>query len=102
MFIEYKALTGHDPSFKLSEFTSPLFLILYGLPTFITGAVYKFRPMFWGGIVFWACSIITVYTNYELDLLLIAMSAIIGWFIPGLLMKKEYTAAKKREALAHV
>jgi len=99
---EYKMLTGHASPFKFSEFVLPLFLILYGIPTFITGAACKFKPMFWGGIFCWLCSIITVYTNYQVDLLLTAASAIIAWFIPGLIMEKEYRQAKKEEAKNYV
>jgi len=99
---EYQMLTGHASPFKFSEFVLPLFLILYGMPTFITGAACKFKPMFWGGIFCWVCSIITVYTNYRVDLMLTAASAIAAWFIPGLIMEKEYRQAKKQQASAHV
>jgi hypothetical protein len=100
--VEYRQLAGHASAFKFSEFVMPLFLILYGMPTFITGAACRFRPMFWGGIVCWVCSIITVYTSYKIDLLLTAFSAIMAWFIPGLIMEKEYRLAKKKEAITHV
>ncbi len=99
---EYSRLAGHASPFKFSEFVMPLFLILYGLPTFITGAACKFKPMFWGGIFCWVCSIITVYTHYKLDLLLTAFSAIMAWFIPGLIMEREYRKAKKKETTGHV
>lgn len=98
---EYKSITGHNSPFRFSEYISPLFLILYGLPTFITGAACRFRPMLWGGLFCWACSIITVYTPYKIDLLLTAFSAIAAWFIPGLIMEKEYQAYKKQQ-LQHV
>ncbi|MBC7866925.1 MAG: hypothetical protein H7X88_05265 [Gloeobacteraceae cyanobacterium ES-bin-316] len=100
--VEYKTLTGHSSPFVLSEFIMPLFLILYGLPTFITGAACRFRPMLWGGLFCWVCSVITVYTNIKIDLLLTALSAIVAWFIPGLIMEREYRQAKKSEAIAHV
>ncbi len=99
---EYRTLTGHSSPFRFSEFIAPLFLILYGLPTFITGAAYKFKPMLWGGIVCWACSIITVYTPIKIDLLLTALSAIIAWLIPGIVMEKEYRLYKKEQAQADV
>jgi hypothetical protein len=99
---EYRQLAGHASAFKFSEFVMPLFLILYGLPTFITGAACRFKPMFWGGIFCWVCSIIAVYSNYKVDLLLTAFSAIMAWFIPGLIMEKEYRLAKKKEAIKHV
>jgi len=99
---EYAALAGHPSPFRFSEFVMPLFLILYGMPTFITGAAFKVKPMLWGGLFCWLCSIITVYTHYKVDLLLTALSAIMAWFIPGLIMEKEYRMAKKKEAAANV
>lgn len=95
---EYRELTGHASSFKFHEFINPLFLILYGLPTFITGAACKFKPMLWGGILCWVCSVAAVYTPIKIDLLLTALSAIAAWFIPGLIMEKEYRSYKKEQA----
>ncbi len=98
----YKDLTGKSPSFRFSEFVSPLFLLLYGMPTFITGAACKFKPMLWGGIFCWICCIIAVYTNIKIDLLLTALSAIAAWFIPGILMEIEYRKHKKEQAVLNV
>jgi hypothetical protein len=100
--IEYAALAGHPSPFKFSEFVMPLFLILYGMPTFITGAACKVKPMLWGGLFCWLCSIITVYTEYKLDLLLTALSALMAWFIPGLFLEREYRLAKKKETSPNV
>jgi hypothetical protein len=97
---EYFKLAGHKSSFQVYEFMHPLFLILYGLPTFITGAACKFRPMLWGGLLCWVCSVASVYTSIKIDLLLTALSAIAAWFIPGLIMEKEYRQYKKEQAAA--
>ena len=96
---EYTALSGHAPSFRFSEFTASLFLMLYGLPTFFTGAACRFKPMLWGGVLCWGCAVITAYTPVKIDLLLMAFSAIVAWFIPGLIMEKVYRLAKKEETL---
>jgi uncharacterized protein with PQ loop repeat len=88
--------------FKFSEFVMPLFLLLYGLPTFITGAACKFKPMLWGGIFCWVCCIAALYTTIKIDLLLTAASAIMAWLIPGLLMEREYRIYKKEQATANV
>ena len=96
---EYTALSGHAPSFRFSEFTASLFLMLYGLPTFVTGAACRFKPMLWGGVLCWGCAVITAYTPVKVDLLLMAFSAIVAWFIPGLIMEKVYRLAKKEETL---
>lgn len=102
MYNEYVQLTGHKPAFKFHEFIMPLFLMLYGLPTFITGMGCRFRPMLWGGIICWVSCIIAVFTEYRIDLLLTAFSSIAAWFIPGLLMEKEYRRYKKNEGRTDV
>ena len=99
---EYRELTGHTSPFSFREFIAPLFLLLYGLPTFITGAACKFKPMLWGGIFCWTCCIITIYTTIKIDLLLTAASAIMAWLIPGILMEREYRIYKKEQASLHV
>lgn len=100
--IEYRQLAGHRSAFQFSEFVSSFFLLLYGLPTFITGAACKFRPMLWGGLFCWVCCIATIFTTIKIDLLLTAASAIMAWLIPGILMEREYRIYKKQQAAGHV
>lgn len=92
---EYNQLAGHPSVFRFREFIAPLFLLLYGIPTFVTGAACKFKPMLWGGLLCWACSVITIYTTIKIDLLLTAVSAIVAWLIPGIIMESDYKKAKK-------
>ncbi len=99
---EYHELAGHDSPFLFREFIAPFFLLLYGLPTFITGAACKFKPMLWGGLFCWVCCIAAIYTTVKVDLLLTAASAIMAWLIPGILMEKEYRIYKKEQASLHV
>ena len=105
MVKQYKELTAGRTDwtdFSFSEFVSPLFLLIYGLPTFVTGAACKFRPMFWGGLFCWACCIITIFTTIKIDLLLTALSAILAWLIPGIIMERDYRKAKKGLAATDV
>ena len=102
MAIEYNQLAGHSSPYDLREFTAPLFLLLYGIPTFVTGAACKFKPMLWGGLLCWTCCIITIFTTIKIDLLLTAFSAVFAWLIPGIIMEKEYRKAKKGLATANV
>ena len=99
---EYSKLAGKKSSFQLYEFVGPLFLILYGMPTFVTGAACKFRPMLWGGILCWVCCVISVFTHAKIDLLLIAVSSVFAWLIPGIIMEKDYRKAKRGLAEANV
>ena len=99
---EYKSITGKAASFRFSEYVAPLFLMLYGLPTFITGAACKFKPMLWGGIFCWICCIVAIYTSIKIDLLLTSVSAALAWLIPGIIMEKEYRMYKKEQAQVNV
>jgi hypothetical protein len=84
------------------EYIAAFFLLLYGIPTFVTGAACKFRAMLWGGILCWACCIVSLFTDIKIDLLLTALSAIFAWFIPGIMMQQDYRKAKKELAASDV
>lgn len=79
------------------EMTS-IFMMLYAIPTFITGMITKFKPMIYGGIFCWAASIFSMYTLFEIDNLLMAACGLIAWLIPGIILWSRY---KKNQA-AHV
>lgn len=81
--------------FRFYDYSTALFLILYGFPTFVTGGIMKFRPMIIGGIFCWAASIATVYTPPLTDLLLMAAAACLAWLIPGIILYRKYRAAKQ-------
>ena len=99
---QYQQLTGQKTSFRIYEYTSSFFLLLYGLPTFVTGVSMKFKPMLWGGLLCWVCCILSLYTNFKIDLILIALSSVFAWLIPGIIMEKDYRKAKKGLALSNV
>ena len=99
---KYETATGNSASPGFYEYVNPLFLMLYGMPTFVTGAACKFKPMLWGGLFCWVSCIVAVYTPVKIDLILVALSAIFAWLIPGILMEKEYRIYKKEQAALHV
>jgi hypothetical protein len=99
---EYAQLTGHASSFRFYEYNSSFFLLLYGLPTFVSGISMKFKPMLWGGLFCWVCCIAALYTGIKIDLILVALSSFFAWFIPGIIMEKEYRKAKRALASADV
>ncbi|MDQ2753723.1 MAG: hypothetical protein M3R72_11940 [Bacteroidota bacterium] len=74
-----------------------LYLIIYGIPTFSTGIGRRFKPMIIGGIACWALAIISVFTTYPYNMLLMAAGAILAWFIPGLILQRRYKNAKKEQ-----
>jgi hypothetical protein len=73
-----------------SEHSISLFMMLYGLPTFITGGVFKFKPMILGGIICWALSITSVFTSTITDMLFMAACGLFAWLIPGIILWNRY------------
>lgn len=95
---EYREMTKGSPAFadfRFSEYVASFFLLLYGIPTFITGAACKFKPMVWGGVICWASCVLSLFTSIKADLLFIASSAIFAWLIPGIILESDYRKAKK-------
>jgi hypothetical protein len=69
--------------------TDPLIISLYGLGTFVSGGVLRFKPLIIGGIACWIISIIAFFVAPENVLLLTALSIIISYLIPGYILKSK-------------
>ena len=94
VFQTYIDVKGTRPDFNYSSFTSSFFLLLYGIPTIITGSCRGMKPMLYGGVICWICCIISVYTKIEWDMLLTAFAALCAWLIPGVILWNRYKKIK--------
>lgn len=79
-----------------TEQSACLFLMLYGMPTFATGYTHRFTPMIVGGLVCWACAIISVYVSMRIDFILFFIAASFAWFLPGLILRKYFLKQKSQ------
>jgi hypothetical protein len=79
-----------------TEQSACLFLILYGMPTFATGYTHRFKPMIFGGLICWSCAIISVYVSVRIDFILFFIAAFFAWFLPGLILRREFLKEKKK------
>ena len=79
--------------FEAEQVLLPLLLVFYGLPTFLSGTILKFKALITGGIICWLLAIASILTGSEYNLLLIAAAVIAGWLIPGYLLQKKYRKA---------
>lgn len=66
--------------------TYPMLILLYGLGTFVSGGILKFKPLIIGGILCWIIGAIAVYANFSQQLLLISLAIIVSYIIPGHLL----------------
>jgi hypothetical protein len=74
----------------------PIYLTLFGIPTFATGYGRRFRPMILGGLACWVLAIVTLFVPDYYALFLMAGGALLAWFIPGLLLRRCYLKAKRQ------
>lgn len=78
-------------SLKAYSGINPAVLVMYGMPTFLSGVILKFRPLRIGGICCWILSICAaLVAAYEFQLLFIALAVILAWIIPGYLLKAKF------------
>ena len=72
------------------EAMNPLLLMMYGMPTFLSGVIMRFTALKAGGIICWALSIVAVMLPPVYVLLLLAVAVIAAWIVPGYLLRKKF------------
>lgn len=70
---------------------TPFMLGLTWLLIVVAGLIIQFKPMVWGGILFFLATIVSVFISPANQLLLTAGAFLIGYLLPGILLvrKKE-------------
>jgi hypothetical protein len=67
--------------------TNTLIIALYGLGTFVSGGILKFKPLIFGGVFCWIISLVTLFIPELYSLLMVALSIIVAYLIPGYMLK---------------
>lgn len=89
------AATGIEKPFSYFIASSgSLLIMLYAIPTFITGLTYRFKPMLIGAFFCYFFFAFSLFTATKWDMLFNGLAAIGNWLIPGLLLRWRYKAQK--------
>lgn len=64
-----------------------LIISLYGLGTYISGSMMKFKPLIWGGIFSWAIAVVGLFIPPMYSLPLVSVSILVSYLIPGYMLK---------------
>ena len=72
------------------EVTNALIIALYGLGTFVSGGMLKFKPLIFGGVFSWAIAIVTLFIHGPFSLVMVALSIIVAYLIPGYMLKSRF------------
>jgi hypothetical protein len=67
-----------------------LILLLYGMPTFLTGAIMRFTPLKIGGIICWGLSVLAVFISTKEVILLLIPAVVSAWIIPGYILRAKF------------
>lgn len=68
----------------------PLLLLLFGIPTFISGCINKFPSFIIGGIVCWILCIVSFFYKTYNTYLFVALGAVVAWIIPGFILRARF------------
>jgi hypothetical protein len=75
---------------KLGLSTYPMVLLVYGIWLYISGGSIRFVPLMAGGVINWALAIAALFVDFRMQLLLLAAAVLLGYIIPGYLLKRKY------------
>lgn len=74
---------------EINFMITPLILLFTAFATFLSGTTIKFKPLMFGGIMFWIAAIIGFNVAYETQLLVASGAIVLGYLVPGYLLKSK-------------
>ena len=76
------------------QYCFPFYILFYGIGTYVSGSLLKFKPFIIGGI----CSIViaaaTPFLSYDFQILTTAVAILISYIIPGHMLRLHYRKNK--------
>jgi hypothetical protein len=87
MGISYFVLSMVITSVGWNTSVFPFFIMLYGLGTFISGCILRFRPLIIGGEFAWGLAIGSAYMEYDYQILCAAAAILGSYIIPAYILR---------------
>ncbi|MEP6711381.1 MAG: hypothetical protein ABJA37_03140 [Ferruginibacter sp.] len=72
------------------QYSFPFYILLYGIGTFSSGSILKFKPLQAGGIACFVLAAAATYASYQNQILLTAAAVLVSYLIPGYLLKYRF------------
>ena len=64
-------------------------LVLTGLPTFVSGQLMRFKPLIFGGLLFWVLGGLSYFTGPHMVTWLYIGAMLFGYVVPGYMLKRQ-------------
>lgn len=84
---------------KLQLNCYPIVIMLYATATFITGGVIRFMPLIIGGALSFPICVIAFLSNFEVQLMMLALSVLVSYIIPGHWLMIRFKQQQKQHGL---
>lgn len=75
---------------SLSQHVAPFLftIVIAAIGTLVSGLIMKFKPLITGGLLFFAAALIGIWVPEDFKPLLLTVSILTGYLLPGYLLKK--------------
>ncbi len=67
----------------------PFYILLYGLGTFVSGCIIRFRPLVIGGIIAWCIAVAAAFVEYDFQMLMGAAAILFSYIIPAYILRSK-------------
>lgn len=74
----------------------PSFIMLYGLGTFVSGGIIRFRPLIIGGLIASLLAIISAFVSYDYQMLFGAGAILVSYIVPAYMLRARNKAIKTK------
>lgn len=67
----------------------PFYIMLYGLGTFVSGCILRFRPLIFGGIAAWVLAVASTFVHYDFQMVFGAAAILVSYIIPAYMLRRK-------------
>ena len=72
------------------QYCFPFHIAIYGIGTYVTGSLIKFKPMIIGALICFPLVVIAVNVSYDAQILIAALAIFISYILPGHILRYRY------------
>ena len=80
---------------KLQLNCYPMLMMVYGIWLYVSGGGLRFKPLMFGGIANWILAVAAFFVTFKMQLLLLALAVLVGYIIPGYMLRNRYKGQQK-------
>ncbi|HVM88862.1 MAG TPA: hypothetical protein VMT76_11805 [Puia sp.] len=72
------------------EYCFPFYIIFYGVGTYVSGRLIRFKPMAVGGLLCFPLAVASVYVDFDFRIIMLGVAIFISYVVPGHLLRVKH------------